>query len=324
MKSVSLCHAAADRPFARELAAYIEQNLPLVVSCDDALVGPDLDILDATERALSAEVAMVLISPASMPKQPERDRWMNVFIEQPKELLTHLGFVLVSDCRFPQLLRRERFFDASSDALTAFREVKRWLLRPNEYGGSVAPPSSDLDELRRTLTDRPGIADVDSATATRFAKQCALDFEAVYRLDCRGLSAAGVQAEMEAVAEPDQDRRVLFVLAGAEPNSKTTRASIIFTPELDWAMPNPVSDALRAFQTERTLEAGWRAVKLLNEARRLVEALELLDSMFAIADVLSIARIEREQYWIRADLDLDVRHLDTISGGQLAFDFTNS
>jgi hypothetical protein len=321
MKSVSLCHAAADRPFARELAAYIERNLPLSVSCDDALVGPDLDILDATERALSAEVALVLLSPASMPKQPDRDRWMNVFLEQPKELMTPLGFVLVSDCRFPQLLRRERFFDASSDRLAALREVKRWLLRPNEYGGSVAPPSPDLDELRCALADRPGIAEVDSATATRFARQCALDYEAVYRLDCRGLSAAGVQAEMEAVGPQDPDRRVLFVLAGAEPNPSTSRASIIFTPELDWAMPNPVSDALRAFQRERTLEAGWRAVKLLNETRRLPEALEVLDSMLGIADVLSIVRIEREQYWIRADVDQDIRPLDPIAGGQLSFGF---
>src|SRR5207248_3338232 len=134
---------------------------------------------------LSAEVALVLLSPLSVPKVWNRKIWQSVFFERPKEFQTLLGFVLVSDCAFPGLLRRERFFDASRDELSAAREIKRWLLRPRGRISPAVEIAPELAELRRAVADRPGAAvGIDVGIAVQFARECAADFEAVYRFDC--------------------------------------------------------------------------------------------------------------------------------------------
>jgi hypothetical protein len=137
MDSVVLCFAAGDEAFARCLADFLEVNLPLVASCRDAVVGPDLDLLEAAERALSAEVALILLSPLSVPRVWNRKTWEPVFLEKPKEFQTQLGFVLLSECKFPEVFRRTHFFDASGDALSAARQIKRWLLRPMAQPGPM-------------------------------------------------------------------------------------------------------------------------------------------------------------------------------------------
>lgn len=334
MKSVSLCHAVADRPFAEELAAFLEVNFPFRVSLQDAVIGDGCDVLDATERALSAEVAIVVLSPASVPAQLDLERWKDVFIDQPKQIMTHLGFVLRGDCPFPKLLRRERFFDATGNRLAAMRDIKRWLLRPNE---SRATRTVEAEEIRRAIADRPAVlVDVDAVVASRFADQCEREFEEVYRLDCRGLGRAGVIGEIASAAGPlgDESRRVLFVMSGVAPQDRdavpvTGRASAIFVDfgVVEGAIPNPASDAWRLFQGAPTLADGWNAVKLLKEASRFEEAVDVLSSMREIAagDSFTLGRVEREMFWVRADLDFaaagPVAPLDSGAVGQLSFVF---
>src|SRR5277367_4940833 len=115
MASIILCYAMEDEAFARELAAFLEVNLPVEVSCTEGIVNRDLDLLEAVDRALSAEMALVLLSPSSVPKHWNRAVWEPLFFEKPQEIQTLLGFVLSSDCTFPGLLRRSHFFDASRD-----------------------------------------------------------------------------------------------------------------------------------------------------------------------------------------------------------------
>jgi hypothetical protein len=323
MQSASICHAEADQPFARRLADFLEVNFSFAVSYEDAAE----DIIHATGRAISADLALVLLSPASVPKPLPLGTWEDAFLEQPKELMTPLGFVLLGDCPFPKLLRRERFFDASRGELRAFRDIKRWLLRPNEITGSKPEVSPDLEDLRRSLVDRPGIAlDVRPDLSERFAVECGDEFEAVYRLDCSCLSHDGVLAEIGLT----QPGRVLLVLGGVhDVLPEMARASVIFTSAVEGAIPNAASDAVRNFAREASFSAGWPAVALLKQQARLVEALEILDAMAQTArdsgDDQALTRVEREQYWLRDDLGYDAPaialRLDPAIGGQLSFAF---
>lgn len=339
MDSIILCHDPRDGAFVERLARFIESNLPMAVSCSESVVGPDLDLVEAAERALSAEAALVVLSPHSVPKTWNRATWEPVFFEKPKEFQTHLGFVLASDCRFPALLRRDRFFDASSDPLRAMREIKRWLLRPTAPPASLASVESDVEELRHSVGDRPSAAfDIDPALAIRFANECEDDFEAVYRLDCSGRSRNGIVGDIRAAlglpfcGRIDEDlatlkewstrHRVLFLLAGIQPEDRELatpggRCSTVFTApgELPGARPSATAEAALKFNAtlggsaDGRLRSGWNAVNLLNAQGRCDEALELLEAMASIAQGLgdrsALSRIEREQYWTRVSQSAD-------------------
>ena len=337
MDSIILSYAPREESFARHLAGFLEMNLPVAVSCTEAVMGPDLDLIEATGRALSADVALVLLSPSSIPKVWNRKTWEPVFFDSPIQLQTLIGFVLVSECTFPALLRQQRFFDATSDPLPAFRQIKRWLLRPPETLRPMAPLAPDLEEVLRAVADRPGSAAGATDLAVRFAGECADDFEAVYRIDCGGRSRAGIlgdigselglrlagTTEQNAVTLGDwcASHRVLFVLSGIAAEDRDFampggRASVIFTSPADAVAPdsirNRTGDAVRRFQdalyrdTEVAVGLGWIAVRALKAQERLAEALEVLN-LFArcaheLADTSTVARIKGEQYWIRNDL----------------------
>jgi hypothetical protein len=337
MDSVILCSAPEDEAPARRLAGFIETNLPFSVALEEGVAGQAVDLMEATERALSAEAALVLLSPFSVPRVWNRRVWESVFFEKPKELQTHLGFVLLAGCRFPELLRRQRFFDASSDALEAARAIKRWLLRPlhSVPAVSVRP---ELEDIRRAVADQPGAAiDIAPERAVEFAAGCSEDFEAVYRFDCRGRSRAGILGDIcTALGLPcsgrlEQNRatwsewcarhRVLFVLAGVTAEDRDWLspgglASVVFTSplagDLPRAVPSWAADAVRKLDRilradfEAALRHGWITVNLLKEQRRFAEVQELLELMARSArgrgDANAVSRIEREQYWIAMDL----------------------
>lgn len=329
MDSLILTYAPADAPFARYLAEFVEANLPLSVSCTESVVAPDLDLIEATERALSAEAALVLLSPRSVPKVWNRKTWEPVFIDKPKQFQTHLGFVLLSDCAFPPLLRRQRFFDASLDPLSATREIKRWLLRPMTIPAAPGPPIPEFDEIRCAIADRPGtIAGIGAESANNFSNACREDFEAVYRFDFRsrtrtgivgdigsalGLPMSGTVEENRAnVAQWCTTHRVLFVLANLKPEDRDFatfggRASVIFTDPLadvlPGAIPTPAANAVRRFDETLRIDHGWTAINLLKVQERHAEVLELLGAMSRAAhtqaDANALRRIEREQFWLR-------------------------
>jgi len=193
MPSLILCYAAEDEADARELARFLEANLPYDVSLDECRLRPDFDLIEAAERALSADAGRVLLSPASVPKIWKRERWEPVFFKKAADLNTPLAFALLRECRFPELLRRRRFFDLSRDFRQGSREVKQWLLRAE----GTAARTADFPELRASIGDWPGVAeDVAPATAFAFAAACAGDFESVHRTSCAGRTAAGILGDI--------------------------------------------------------------------------------------------------------------------------------
>lgn len=356
MDSVVLCYARADDIFARDLARFLETNLPFAVSCTEAIVDADLDLIEATERALSAEAALVLLSPQSVPKVWNRKTWEPVFLEKPKEFQTRLGYVMIHECKFPDLFRRERFFNASIDPRAAFREIKRWLLRPAEPVRKAPPVEPLVEDLRKTISDQPGVAHVQPPLALQFEGDCGGDFEAVYRLNLQERSRAGMAGDLRNVidlpytGQTSEDEalfqnwcaghRVLFLLAGVAPEDCESiapcgRASVIFTEHtLPESIPSAVADAVRKFESvpradlETRLRLGWNAINLLKQQSRFAEVTEVLEALAHDAtshgDTNALKRIEREQYWVQlSEGSNDLRFAPSPPGGaqQLTFSF---
>ena len=285
MNSIVLAYALRDEILAQALSDFLEINLPLSVSCTEAIVGPGKDLIEATEWALSADVALVLLSQSSVPKVWNRTAWEPVFFQQPNDFQTLLGFILVDDCVFPGLLRQQPFFDANVNFLAACRQIKQWLLRPLEKSRAAVPArpdpavapdpaAPDVEELRRAVADKPGtVAEILPHLAAQFAEECVGDFEAVYRFDCRGRSQAGILGDIGSglglrlpgtteenaamLREWCGRHRVLFVLAGVKAEDREFaspggRASVIFTStseaELPGSIRSRVTDAVRRFE----------------------------------------------------------------------------
>jgi hypothetical protein len=189
LRSLVFCYAPSDEGVARDLARFVEANIPCQVSLDECRTGPGLDLIDAVDRALSADVAVALFSPASMPSAWRRERWEPVFVKEAAQVGTPLGIVLLEPCKFPELLRRGAFFDLSADVKAGRRELKRWLMgseAPMARGGSFA-------NLREAVADWPGtVFDLGEAEARGFAAECSGDFEGVYRVDCAERTEAGI------------------------------------------------------------------------------------------------------------------------------------
>lgn len=333
MPSLILCYAPQDEPFARDLGRYLELNLPIEISYTEGVLKPDFDLIEATERALSADFALVLLSPDSVPKAWRRESWEPVFFAKPLEFGALLGFVLVRPCRFPDLLRRRYFFDASQDPLAALRDLKRWLVRPQPLiPKPAAEPSPELNDLRLRVGDQPGIIEgIDPDLAYKFANDCGADFEAVYSLDCRERSPAGIVGDLgsvmglrlpgtlekniRALHEHGRDRRALFLLAGVGPDAREIaavggRTSVILTDRAAFRSdPHSIGASVRQFHELRqtdpaaALRSGWAIVAGLKSTERFAEVVELLEIMAQTArdsgDLPGLSRIEREQFWMQ-------------------------
>jgi hypothetical protein len=191
--SLVFCYAPEDETAARELGRFLEANLACQVSLEECRVRPDFDLVDAAERALSADAALILLSPASVPKAWKRERWEPVFSGNAQEFGTPLGFVLLRECKFPELFRRRQFFDLSQNFLQGSRDVKHWLMRPE----GATSRTEAFPELRASIADWPGVScDLAPETARDFAFACAGGFAGVYRIACHGRSAAGILGDI--------------------------------------------------------------------------------------------------------------------------------
>jgi hypothetical protein len=318
MPALILCYSPKDAAQARALGGYLETNLSYQISYEEGLVGDGVDLVEATERALSAEAALVLLSPHSAPAAWRREEWEPVFFHKPAELGTLLGLVLLSECRFPELFRRHRFFDASQDLMTAARRIRRWLLRPDQ------PYSGDL--RNHALAEAPGIEDLLYDEAMALAAECAADFEAVIDVDCRNRSRAGIlgdvgqfagvrlagttQENLATVQQWCAEHRVLFVIRNASSADRRVlalggKASVAFTTTGESAMletaaigapffQSPQDETLCARQTgaavnligelltedfESALRLAWNVIQFLRPRERYAEMVELLGAM---------------------------------------------
>ncbi len=208
--TVTICHSPADLEPGGDLHRYLLENFVGDV-CRRVI---DTSVREAVDFALSGDRVIVLLSPGAVPEVQEG--WQEVLLHN------HVFYLLVRDCRFPALIQRNRprFSDARTNRVAAHRTAKRWLL-----GHSIAEPPEMDEELRRTLADKPGFAESDLASANRFAKQSAAEFEQVCFIDGRGRTAPSLLHELR--KNLGGRARVLVLLRGA---SRELADAIAFPP----------------------------------------------------------------------------------------------
>ena len=279
MRSAVLCHASEDAGFASELASFLESNCPLIVSREEGLVGTGRDLVDAVEWALSAELVLTLLSPDSVPKTWPRDKWEPVLLDNPRELGTQVAFLLLRNCKFPELLRRHNFFDLSQDRLAGQRALKRWILEQDspfenplelpEPCPATATACDILPELERRLADRPGLEiDINPETALAFAHTYTDDFEGVFWLNCARRSRAGIlgdtaqalglrlsdaaEQNWRALRDFCAHRRCLFIFEHVDAADRELvafegKTSVIFSSPSPPPTPRPLEEVMALF-----------------------------------------------------------------------------
>lgn len=320
MQSLVICSSTADVTLAVNIRRYLEANCRSI-TVDDVIVPSGNELLEILEHALSADVVLLLLSPDIIPGVWSREEWEPVLIEQPRELDTALAFLLARPCRFPEILRRQRFYDLSGDWHTGIRKLRRWLLDQNPLRQEVRdllPPCSSrvslseelLLDLEQRIVDQPGtVCDVRRDTALAFAHSHSQDFEGTFWLDCAGRSRAGVIGDTAhalglklagpcaqnsaALREFCTGPRCLFVFdqLAAEDRELLTfkgRSSVVFTagsPEQTTTLP--LAETVEIFAHWRSDSA--RCLRHLRNAEQHLQMLNHYASTDAAAGVKSLA-----------------------------------
>ncbi|MCU1330934.1 MAG: hypothetical protein JWN34_6304 [Bryobacterales bacterium] len=303
LRSLVICHAPADETPVRELATFLTTNLSLEVSYDT-----EMPLTGAVERGLSAPFALAVFSPDSVPAGWKRSDWEGAFLQAPEQFESHLGFALLRDCKFPEILRRERFFDFTENPLEAARLVKQWLMRPTDIPRRIF----GYAELRAALVDRPGTLHGFEAGST-FLDDVRLEFEQVCRINAAGRTMAGIIGETGhqlGLTLPDNptrnrelltaylaEHRVLVIFDNlTEPIAFGGLSTVITTQG-----PSPVPPP----PPVNELSQGWRLCDFLAPLQRYAEKIETLERMLQIAetkqDLRAIHSINQELFFMRDD-----------------------
>lgn len=231
MLSVCVVHAREDEAFAGDIGAYLERNC--AVGIGRAVT--DGDLLEAVGRALSADAAVLLLSPRSVTRTLQREEWEPLLLDPRESHGTDVAYVVLEPCAFPRVLLRSNTFDAGRGLLECKRGLKRWIygLRPavsrdfQPYSKCTAAPAA----LWPALADKPAtVTTEDGHAAAGFALLAQEEFESVFWADCRGggLSEAvgelGVQmglrlpgparSNLDSIREWCERYRCLVVLQG--------------------------------------------------------------------------------------------------------------
>lgn len=195
-KTVFPCYAEADFPFARELAAFLERGADVHIFLEDGAITPGTDLIGKARDGRLADIVLVLLSPDSVPSKWVRSEWEEAFLKGPAAEGVRIAFLLIAECGFPEVLRRQAFFRNR-------RALKRWI---RSCAQSVQSPPARLEALTAALADQPGI--VTSELASEFVQYCGADFDAVFWLRCGARSLAelagdlGCQLDLRLDSEP--------------------------------------------------------------------------------------------------------------------------
>ena len=236
------------------------------------------DLLDSVETGISFDYVLVLLSPDSSEPNWPRKRWESVLFEQPKQLRTRLAYVLLEECKFPAILRKETFFDLTRDFTAGRRALKRWLLAqltpvppapqlPERTPGLAA---LEFDELE-SLADWPEFVQAPNReTALAFAHARHTDFEALVWLNATHRSRVGVLGDLakgfglrldgtwednvRAITDYCAEHRVLVVFENLESGVSEMvnfggKASVVVVETSETAPRLPLTDLLRLFSS---------------------------------------------------------------------------
>jgi hypothetical protein len=317
--SVFLAHSPTDAPFAQELPTFLETGCDAVSFASDGAIKPGEDLISAAEIGQSADVFIVLLSPASNPPRWPRERWEPLLTRQP-QADTHVAVVLLEECTFPLLLRRGLgFFDATKQHLPAMRQLKRWLwgIHSGTYPAQTFSP--DLETLYRTVADQPGTLTTSGAIAERFSRQAAHDFEAAFWIPAHGRTLAQIAGELGSQLQMTLDgpleencRRIRDLLA-------SKRCLLILdAPQLavDAVLPAGRTSVLFTSEPVRAVEEArtFAAARNLVTSRRFAEAYEILCELLKAG--IEPKSCARELIWI-------CEHWDRIDeANNLRFEFS--
>jgi TIR domain/NB-ARC domain len=215
MLSVFPCYAPRDKPFALDLAAFLERGADVQVFLEDGEIRDGETILSKAADGLQADVILLILSPGWKPARWQRTEWEPALCDEPNRSGVKVGTILAGACEFPAVLRGDAFFDATQNTPAAFRAIKRWLLgfaHPDPEG-EFEPArqvceqrDAELESLRQALADAPGAAVIEgpapgsgkTTLALEFARQSRREFEALVWLSCAGQSLASLTGEMAA------------------------------------------------------------------------------------------------------------------------------
>lgn len=187
-------HSCADSGIAGDFARFLEAGSRIRVLVAEGAIPEEGRLVDAVERALSADLVLVFLSPSAVACRASGSEWEAVLQEQARELGVAVASAMVDACTPPALLKRS-LFEVGNDALGAFRRIKQWAMS-HSYATERAQPSTfsgpwnrRLEELREEVADKPGRIHLSPAEAhllDSFLEGCGRDFERVVRVDCAG------------------------------------------------------------------------------------------------------------------------------------------
>jgi proteasome lid subunit RPN8/RPN11 len=276
MHCTAICYAPSDAGAATELRSYLEINCPLAI--EDGVVQIGADLLDAVETGLAFDYVIVLLSPDSTQPTWPRVRWESILVEQAKQMRTRLIYVLLEECKFPAILRKETFFDLSLDFALGRRSLKRWLLAaltpsrgaPKLPARSGNPEGPEIEAFE-PLADWPEFTQTaDREAALAFAYARSADFEAVVWVDCARRGHVGVLGEVahglalrlegnwediaQALREHCAEHRVLLVFENldsemAELINFGGKASVMQVDSPDLMPRRPLAELMRLFSS---------------------------------------------------------------------------
>ncbi len=210
--------------------------------------------------------------------------------------------VFLSQCRFPELLRRRNFFDATVP--NGLRRLKRWLWQRKSDDAELPSDqfSGDLEDLYAAIADRAGTWTTNGAFAGRFAAEAKSEFEAVFWVPCHGRSVAQAAGELGSQLGLTLDGQIKENLAQIRPLLVERRCLLVLDApdEKTKAALTPggrtstliTNEAVKQLDTPQTLDYARQLVL----ARRYSEAYVLLyDLLDAVVSPESCAR---ELAWI--------------------------
>lgn len=330
------CHAAADRPVAEAVAAYLERCGDIRVFLEEGELRTGQDLAEKAREARMADVALVLFSRNSLPPRWPRAQWEDALLHEPAEAGLRIAFVRCDDCVPPRVLGPQ--FDLRGQPLKVLRQLKRWV---RHRRATFVPPDGprchgsegDLEVLAIAIADRPGCETVSSrAMAFEFVRNCREDFDEVFCLECGDRSLAALAGDwatqlglrlegdldgnLERLRDFCSARRFLLLFDG-EPSPAARqlifrgRCSTLIAA--DGAADPPSDDPLRRVQ--RALRnpgasADWPELsaqarlgrRLCTEQGRIAECFELMDQWHEAAqlrgDRAALEESAREMVWI--------------------------
>ena len=283
-----MAHAAADAGFARELGSFLETGCNVSVFHEDGVIGPGEDLISIAENGLSADILVLVLSPASNLPRWVRERWEPVLSVRAKELGTRVAVVMLEECAFPGLLRRGgHFFDASERRIAGLRRLKRWIWGLELGTEPAMSYSADLETLYADVADQIGTVMAGAGEAQRFAHEASRDFEAVLWIPAHqrtlaqvagaageqlGLRLAGpVEEDCKVVREVLAKRRCLLILDAPTLRLGAmipeVRTSVLITSE-----PAMAADEGPSVSRARRLAAAGRVSEAYEDFHHLYKA----------------------------------------------------